>query len=203
MSKNPMSNKQWKNWHLETGEDKIVWLHFNKAGSGTNVFSSDVFEEFFVILDQLAEMNPKGLIILSDKENGFIAGADIEEFTQLESKEEALELIRVGQSAFDKLEALSFPTLSLINGFCLGGGMEMSLACDYRIALDEPKTRLGLPEVLLGIHPGWGGTMRMPRLIGAPAATARFSSSAAVIAVPLRAMTSKALSSEIASASRK
>jgi len=169
MSKTKL-NKQWKNWHLETDEDEIVWLHFDKADSGTNVFSSDVFEEFFVILDQLAEMNPKGLIILSDKENGFIAGADIEEFTQLESKEEALELIRVGQSAFDKLEALPFPSLSLINGFCLGGGMEMSLACDYRIALDDPRTRLGLPEVLLGIHPGWGGTMRMPRLIGAPAA---------------------------------
>ena len=163
-------NKQCKNWHLETDEDEIVWLHFDKANSGTNVFSSDVFDEFFVILDHLAELNPKGLIILSDKENGFIAGANIEEFTQLESKEEALELIRVGQSAFDKLEALTFPTLSLINGFCLGGGMEMSLACDYRIALDDPKTRLGLPEVLLGIHPGWGGTMRMPRLIGAPAA---------------------------------
>jgi len=164
------SNKQWKNWHLETDEDEIIWLHFDKANSGTNVFSADVFEEFFKILDHLAEMKPKGLIILSDKENGFIAGANIEEFTQLESKEEALELIRVGQSAFDKLEALPFPTLSLINGFCLGGGMEMSLACDYRIALDDPKTRIGLPEVLLGIHPGWGGTMRMPRLIGAPAA---------------------------------
>jgi len=164
-----MSHK-YKNWHLETDEDEIVWLHFDKANSGTNVFSSDVFEELFVILDHLAELNAKGLIILSDKENGFIAGANIEEFTQLESKEEALELIRIGQSAFDKLEALPFPTLSLINGFCLGGGMEMSLACDYRIALDDPKTRLGLPEVLLGIHPGWGGTMRMPRLIGAPAA---------------------------------
>ena len=163
-------NKQFKNWHLETDEDEIVWLHFDKANSGANVFSSDVFEEFFLILDHLAELNPKGLIILSDKESGFIAGANIEEFTQLESKEDALALIRVGQSAFDKLEALSFPSLSLINGFCLGGGMEMALACDYRIALDDPKTRLGLPEVLLGIHPGWGGTMRMPRLIGAPAA---------------------------------
>jgi len=164
-----MSHK-YKNWHLETDEDEIVWLHFDKANSGTNVFSSDVFKELFVILDHLAGLDAKGLIILSDKENGFIAGANIEEFTQLKSKEEALELIRVGQSAFDKLEALPFPTLSLINGFCLGGGMEMSLACDYRIALDDPKTRIGLPEVLLGIHPGWGGTMRMPRLIGAPAA---------------------------------
>jgi 3-hydroxyacyl-CoA dehydrogenase/enoyl-CoA hydratase/3-hydroxybutyryl-CoA epimerase len=163
-------NKQLKNWHLETDEDEIVWLHFDKANSGTNVFSSDVFEELFVILEHLADLNAKGLIILSDKESGFIAGANIEEFTQLKNKEEALDLIRVGQSAFDKLEALPFPTLSLINGFCLGGGMEMSLACDYRIALDDPKTRLGLPEVLLGIHPGWGGTMRMPRLIGAPAA---------------------------------
>ena len=99
-----MSHK-YKNWHLETDEDEIAWLHFDKADSGTNVFSSDVFDEFFVILDHLAELNAKGLIILSDKENGFIAGANIEEFTQLESKEEALELIRVGQSAFDKLEA--------------------------------------------------------------------------------------------------
>jgi len=165
-----MLNKQWKNWHLETDEDDVIWLHFDKAESSTNVFSADVFAEFFEILDQLSGINPKGLIILSDKESGFIAGANIEEFTQLESEEQALELIRVGQSAFDKLEALPFPTLSLINGFCLGGGLEMSLACDYRIALDEPKTRLGLPEVLLGIHPGWGGTMRLPRLIGAPAA---------------------------------
>ena len=165
-----MSNKQWKNWHLETDEDDVVWLHFDKAESSTNVFSADVFAEFFEILDHLSGINPKGVIILSDKESGFIAGANIEEFTQLESEEQALELIRVGQSAFDKLEALPFPTLSLINGFCLGGGLEMSLACDYRIALDEPKTRLGLPEVLLGIHPGWGGTMRLPRLIGAPAA---------------------------------
>ena len=165
-----MSNKQWKNWHLETDEDEVVWLHFDKAKSSTNVFSSDVFAEFFEILDHLSGISPKGLIILSDKESGFIAGANIEEFTQLESEEQTLELIRVGQSAFDKLEALPFPTLSLINGFCLGGGMEMSLACDYRIALDDPKTRLGLPEVLLGIHPGWGGTMRMTRLIGAPAA---------------------------------
>ena len=165
-----MSNKQWKNWHLETDEDDIVWLHFDKAESSTNVFSADVFAEFFEILGQLSGINPKGLIILSDKESGFIAGANIEEFTQLENEEQALELIRVGQSAFDKLQTLPFPTLSLINGFCLGGGLEMSLACDYRIALDEPKTRLGLPEVLLGIHPGWGGTMRLPRLIGAPAA---------------------------------
>jgi 3-hydroxyacyl-CoA dehydrogenase / enoyl-CoA hydratase / 3-hydroxybutyryl-CoA epimerase len=170
MSKTPKLDKKWKNWRFETDEDEIVWLHFDKADSSTNVLSSDVFEEFFVILDQLAEMNPKGLIILSDKKNGFIAGANIEEFTQLESKEETLELLRVGQSAFDKLEALPFPTLSLINGFCLGGGLEVALACDYRIALDDPKTRLGLPEVLLGIHPGWGGTMRMTRLIGAPAA---------------------------------
>ena len=89
-------NKQLKNWHLETDKDEIVWLHFDKVDSGTNVFSADVFEEFFVILDHLAELNAKGLIILSDKENGFIAGANIEEFTQLESKEEALELIRIG-----------------------------------------------------------------------------------------------------------
>lgn len=165
-----MSKKQWKDWHLESDEDDIVWLHFDRAGSSTNILSSDVLSEFSMVLDHLAEINPKGLIVLSDKHNGFIAGANIEEFTKLESEEDVEELLRVGHFAFDKLEALSFPTLSLINGFCLGGGMEMALACDYRIALDDPKTRLGLPEVLLGIHPGWGGTMRMTRLIGAPAA---------------------------------
>lgn len=165
-----MSKNTYKNWRIEMDEDQIAYLHFDKANSSTNTFSAEVFEEFFVILEQLDDRHPKGLIILSDKENGFIAGADIAAFTQLENKEEALEFIKVGQSAFHKLEALPFPTLSLINGFCLGGGMEMSLACDYRIALDEPKTRLGLPEVLLGIHPGWGGSMRMIRLIGAPVA---------------------------------
>ena len=170
MTKSSISNKQLKNWHIDTDEDNIAWLHFDKDGGSTNVFSTDVFAEFLGILDQLVEMDPKGLIILSDKKNGFIAGASIEEFTQFNNKEDALQSIRVGQSAFDKLESLSFPTLSLINGFCLGGGLEMALACDYRIALDDPKTRLGLPEVLLGIHPGWGGTMRLTRLIGAPAA---------------------------------
>ncbi|MBI4006846.1 MAG: enoyl-CoA hydratase/isomerase family protein [Gammaproteobacteria bacterium] len=165
-----MAKQKYQHWRLENDQQGIAWLHFDKHDSSTNVLSSEVFEEFDIILSHLPDTNPKGLIILSDKQNGFIAGANVNEFTAIETKEQALALIQFGQSIFDKLEALPFPTLSQIHGFCLGGGLELALACRYRIALDDPKTRIGLPEVLLGFHPGWGGTMRLVRLIGAPAA---------------------------------
>ncbi|MEE9552576.1 MAG: enoyl-CoA hydratase-related protein, partial [Gammaproteobacteria bacterium] len=165
-----MTTAKYKHWRLETDEQKLVWLHFDKHDSSTNILSPDVYAELSDILDQLPEKAPQGLIIVSDKENGFIAGADVDEFIKIEDQEQALQLIQMGHSAFDKLELLPFPTLSQINGFCLGGGLELALACRYRVALDDPKTRIGLPEILLGIHPGWGGTMRLIRLIGAPAA---------------------------------
>lgn len=162
--------EQYRHWKLETDQNGLLWCHFDKADSSTNVLSTEVFEEFNAILAHVTEQPPKGLAIVSDKSNGFIAGADIAEFTAIQTREQALALIEPGQATFNKLEASPFPTLCLINGFCLGGGLELALACRYRIALDDPKTRLGLPEVLLGIHPGWGGTLRLPRLIGAPAA---------------------------------
>ncbi|MBM2830780.1 MAG: hypothetical protein HW411_1570 [Gammaproteobacteria bacterium] len=165
-----MTKQKYQHWRLEDDQQGIAWLHFDKHDSSTNVLSTEVFEEFNVILSHLKDTNPKGLIIVSDKRNGFIAGANVNEFSSIETKEQALELIQLGQLIFDKLEALPFPTLSQIHGFCLGGGLELALACCYRIALDDPKTRIGLPEVLLGFHPGWGGTMRLVRLIGAPAA---------------------------------
>jgi 3-hydroxyacyl-CoA dehydrogenase/enoyl-CoA hydratase/3-hydroxybutyryl-CoA epimerase len=153
-------------FRLETDHDDIVWLHMDKADAGTNVLGSEVLRELDRHLETIASRAPRGLVILSDKTNGFIAGADIHEFTRIRNEAEALELVRLGQSVFNRLAALGFPTVVLIHGFCLGGGLELALACRYRVALDSPGTRLGLPEVRLGIHPGFGGSVRLPPLVG-------------------------------------
>jgi 3-hydroxyacyl-CoA dehydrogenase/enoyl-CoA hydratase/3-hydroxybutyryl-CoA epimerase len=153
-------------FRIDTDDDNIAWLHIDKAGAGTNVLGTEVLKELDSHLKEIAAQNPRGLVILSDKKNGFIAGADIEEFTRIRNKTEALELIHLGQSVFNRLAELSFPTVALIHGFCLGGGTELSLACRYRVARDDPGTRLGLPEVRLGIHPGFGGSVRLTPLVG-------------------------------------
>ncbi len=153
-------------FHVETDSDNIAWLHFDKADAGTNVLSIEVFEQLDLHLQQIAAQCPRGLVVLSDKSNGFIAGADITSFTKVTTEQQALDLLNTGQAVFNRLEAMPFPTVALIHGFCLGGGMELSLACRYRVTRDDPGTRLGLPEVRLGIHPGWGGSARMVPLIG-------------------------------------
>lgn len=160
-----MNNRSDLHTHID--DDNIAWLHFDKQGSGTNVLSASVLETFYETLLELVECKPRGLVILSDKKNGFIAGADVREFTQLENYDQALDAIQRGQAVFDRLAALPFPTVAMIHGFCLGGGLELSLACRYRIARDDRSTRLGLPEVRLGIHPGFGGTVRLTPLVGA------------------------------------
>jgi 3-hydroxyacyl-CoA dehydrogenase/enoyl-CoA hydratase/3-hydroxybutyryl-CoA epimerase len=147
--------------------DNVAWLHFDKRGTSTNVLSASVLETFYEELLELVERAPRGLVLLSDKPNGFIAGADVREFTKCENHDQALTAIQRGQEVFDRLAALPFPTVALIHGFCLGGGLEMALACRYRIARNDPGTRLGLPEVRLGIHPGFGGSARLTPLIGA------------------------------------
>src|SRR5436190_9268585 len=159
-----------KNWKLDIDGDNLAWLWFDRAGATTNTFSSEALRELGQIADHLKGMPPKGLAILGAKENGFIAGADIEEFTRLQNADEAMAFIRLGNEVFDKIAALPFPTVALIHGFCMGGGTELALACRYRVADDSPKTRIGLPEVMLGIVPGWGGARRLPELIGAAAA---------------------------------
>ena len=157
----------YKNWQIETDDAGITCLSINKADATTNVLSSEVMEELDQVLIEIGQAKPKGLLIKSAKPGGFIAGADVSEFGNIESRDQALEFIKRGQNILDRLEALPFPTVCLIDGFCVGGGLELALACRYRIATDERGTRLGLPEVLLGIHPGFGGTMRLNRLIGA------------------------------------
>lgn len=159
-----------RHWRTETDADGIVWLHFDKADSGTNVLSGEVLEELDRLIDTIDRDKPKGLVILSDKAGGFVAGADVKEFTTLQDTAAAMTLIQRGQSIFTRLEALDVPSVALIHGFCLGGGLELALACRYRLADADARTRLGLPEIRLGIHPGFGGTVRLTRLIGAPAA---------------------------------
>ncbi len=150
----------------ETDSENITWLCFDKADTGTNVLNPEVFAELDGHLKAIAAECPRGLVILSGKANGFIAGADIKSFTRVKTEQQARELLKAGQEVFNRLAALPFPTVALIHGFCLGGGTELALACRYRVTRDDPGTRLGLPEVKLGIHPGWGGSARMVPLIG-------------------------------------
>lgn len=163
-------DQAYQHWKIETDSNGIVWLHLDKADSKTNVLSAAILNEFSDILEDLEKNVPRAVVILSDKDNGFIAGADVKEFTSFADEDAALQAIRRGQNIFNRLESLKCPTIALIHGFCLGGGMELALACRYRIADNDPKTRLGLPEVRLGIHPGFGGTLRSIRLVGVLAA---------------------------------
>ncbi len=165
-----MTEYHYKNWRLERDDHDIIWLYIDKEGSATNVLSADVLEELYDVLGVLQKERPQGLVILSAKKNGFIAGADIKEFTVLSSEKDAEELIGRGQAVFDRLAIMDMPTVAMIQGFCLGGGMELALACRYRVADEGASTKLGLPEIKLGIHPGFGGSVRLLPLIGAPAA---------------------------------
>jgi len=160
----------YRNWKAETDSDNLVWLSLDKADSSTNVLSADVMAELDGIVDELAAQKPRGVIVRSAKESGFIAGADVEEFTRIKDADDAMRMVRRGWDTYNKLADLPFPTLALVSGFCMGGGVELALACRYRIAVDQPGTRFALPEVMLGILPAWGGVMRLPRLVGPTAA---------------------------------
>lgn len=157
-------------WKLETDADGVCFLTLDKAGSSANTLSSDVLRELDARLAEIERAAPRAVVVASAKTGGFVAGADIKEFTGLESPEQAYQLIRSGQKVHDRLAALPCPTVAAINGFALGGGLELALACRYRVAGESGKVSLGLPEVQLGIHPGFGGTVRAVRLIGVRAA---------------------------------
>jgi len=160
----------YRHWRGEKDADGVAWLTFDRLGASTNTFSKEVMEELGAIIDWLAANRPRGLVIRSGKESGFIAGADVEEFTRIREVDDALAIVRRGWDTFNRLAALPFPTLALVQGFCMGGGLELALACRYRIAVDVPGTRFALPEVMLGILPGWGGVKRLPKVVGPSAA---------------------------------
>ncbi len=158
-----MSN--YKHWEMNTDADDIVWLGMNRKNATLNTINNEVLDELNGLLQEISQISrAKGLVIHSLKSNGFIAGADVNVFGNFKNPAEAIDFLRKGQAVFSRLEMLSIPTVAMIDGFCMGGGLELALACDYRIATDD--SRLGLPEVMLGIHPGWGGTVRLPKLIG-------------------------------------
>ena len=161
---------RFSHWQTELRADGIVVLAFDRQGTSVNAFSQDVLIELADILERLSIDPPKGVVLRSAKASGFIAGADLKEFQEFDRKGTVNDAIRRGQAVFQKLAELPCPTVAAIHGFCMGGGTEISLACDYRVASSDPSTRIGLPEVKLGIFPGWGGSARLPRLVGAPKA---------------------------------
>lgn len=157
----------YKDWLVAKDAEEIVWLGFNRHDSAVNTINHVVLDELNSVLQEISKDHAaKGLIIYSAKDKGFIAGADVHAFSQFDTEEQIVDFLRKGQAVFARLESLTIPTVAMIHGFCMGGGLELSLACNYRVISDADETRLGLPEILLGFHPGWGGTVRLPRLIG-------------------------------------
>ena len=158
------------NWSLQIDADRIAWLTCDMAQSSANVLSGDMVRELSAKLTEIAAQRPHGLVVQSAKPSGFIAGADIKEFVKIRTPEEGYELVRAGQSVMQQLADLPCPSVAAIRGFALGGGLELALACTYRVGADDAALSLGLPEVMLGIHPGFGGTVRGVQLIGVRAA---------------------------------
>jgi 3-hydroxyacyl-CoA dehydrogenase/enoyl-CoA hydratase/3-hydroxybutyryl-CoA epimerase len=161
---------RFKHWKTEQDAQGIVVLGLDRADSSVNALSRAMLDELAEIVERLGIENPPGVVIRSAKAGGFAVGADIREFLQYADHGSVLDTIRHGQQVFEQLARLPCPTVAAIHGACLGGGTELALACRQRVATADDATRIGLPEVMLGIHPGWGGTARLPRLIGAPAA---------------------------------
>jgi 3-hydroxyacyl-CoA dehydrogenase/enoyl-CoA hydratase/3-hydroxybutyryl-CoA epimerase len=161
---------QWQHWKLNRDAEGIAWLTLDKANENANSLSKAVMAELGSVLDQLDTEPPKALVIRSGKDAGFIAGADIGEFDELQSVDAAKAMVQRGWELFNRLAAVRYPTLALVRGHCLGGGLELALACRTLLVVDELGTRLGLPEVMLGIFPGWGGMHRLPRRVGPSAA---------------------------------
>lgn len=155
-----------EHWKLETDDAGIAWLCLDKADAKANVLSSGVIEELDALLDELHAKPPRGLIMYSGKPGSFIMGADITEFGDFGSADEVARLGKLGQGVFLRIKALPCPSVVAINGVCLGGGLEIAMMFDYRIGPDSDSKIFGLPEVKLGLHPGFGGTVRSVQLCG-------------------------------------
>lgn len=158
--------------HIKINKDdnKFVWLALDLKDASTNVLNPEIIRDISAACTEIINSDAKGLILYSNKSSGFVAGADVKGFqgiTDSEADRElALGFIKLGQDLCQKIESLPIPTLAMVKGFCMGGGLELALACDYIVANDAPSTKLSLPEIKLGIHPGFGGTVRSIRRIG-------------------------------------
>ena len=154
-----------------TLQEGVARLALDLPNEPVNKITRAVRDELTTLLDHVAtDDSVRALVLISGKADSFIAGADIDEFVALKNRDEAYRLVRAGQALVNRFESLGKPIVAAIHGTCLGGGLEAALACTYRIATDHPKTRIGLPEVTLGIIPASGGCQRLPRLIGLRAA---------------------------------
>jgi 3-hydroxyacyl-CoA dehydrogenase/enoyl-CoA hydratase/3-hydroxybutyryl-CoA epimerase len=156
-----------KTWHQDSIEGGLLRVRIDQEGRSVNSFSTSVLDELAELVATVRrDPTIRGVVFKSGKAGSFIVGADVNELKDLRSAEAARALSQRGQKIFKDLSELPVPTIALVSGSCLGGGLEFVMACTYRIADDDRKTLLGLPEVLLGLIPGWGGTVRLPRLVG-------------------------------------
>ncbi len=152
---------------VERDADGSGVLILDVQNKSVNVFNRQVLADLDAALDAILAERPFPVLVLrSGKPTGFLAGADLSEFLAISDEAAAVQMSTTGQKLFDKLAKLPMPTIAAIAGPCLGGGLELALACDYRLVFDKPATQLGLPEVELGLLPGWGGTQRLPRTVG-------------------------------------
>jgi 3-hydroxyacyl-CoA dehydrogenase / enoyl-CoA hydratase / 3-hydroxybutyryl-CoA epimerase len=159
----PDAGGPYRNFRLTRDSDGIAWLLFDREGSSANTLSAEVMDEFDRILGELESRRPTGLVIRSAKKSGFIAGADVHEFRGASDPSMVEAAIGRAHAVIDRLDMMRVPSVAVIHGFCLGGGLEVALACQSRIAIEN--ARIGFPEVMLGLHPGLGGTVRFTRLI--------------------------------------
>lgn len=158
--------EQYDHWQVEHDAEHIVWLSCDRQGEDSNSLSEAVIAELGDIIGVLESMQLTGVVVQSAKEDSFILGADIREFDHFEKAEDVTAKILQGHAVFARLEDLKCPTVAAIHGFCLGGGLELALSCNYIVALNVPETRVGFPEVKLGIFPGLGGTTRLTERVG-------------------------------------
>ncbi len=167
MTKTPSKETTFKHWKLSTDNDDVLWLSIDREGENANSLSLEVLAELGTIVDELEANEPAGLVLQSGKPGSFIVGADVREFDDYDDAELASDGISQVHRLFNRIEALPFPKVVIIDGFCLGGGLELALAFDYRIASNVEHTRLGFPEIKLGIYPGFGGSARSVQQAGA------------------------------------
>lgn len=154
-------------WHAELASDGILKVRIDRRDKSANALSKAMLDELERVIAEIRRNAAvRGVMFLSGKSGSFIVGADVTEMKTMTGGAEAAELSKLGQHVFELLETLHMPTVALISGACLGGGLEFAMSCRYRIADDHVKTLLGLPEVKLGLIPGWGGTVRLPKLVG-------------------------------------
>ena len=163
----PTNEMMFKHWKLSTDIDKVLWLSIDREGESANSLSLEVLSELESIVNGLETDAPAGLVLQSGKPGSFIVGADVREFDDYDDADIASDGINRVHRLFNRIEALPFPKVVIIDGFCLGGGLELALTFDYRIASNVEHTRLGFPEIQLGIYPGFGGSARSVQQMGA------------------------------------